>query len=790
MSISRIVTVALLSAGLVACSEDGSVQPEKQTEITVTIDKNPATEFKTAEVARISPSSIHHGLQLSTIDQIVYNAMALVIPGAHAAPVPGASIFLVYINQNKVVTEVLTDKDGLTVEDLGNGTYKVIMPTDLRVDGMIVTGFNGVQPEKGLQLPSGAFYAPAVGEEVVLSEGSTAATRLTYSFINSFGGLSAQDLKRIIDNVTNFANQEVFSLVKDGKLTLDNLQSRLDQSIGPLIQNELLSGKSQLLADATSYIGEYKSFAHAHYFSTAADGKAVQLLTGLMSRTTQLSAVTPAEGATVNKALLGVKQTTSSGFANQQEITAALGWNGHGYTALNHPELTSTTGVTNLGKMLFSFDAYNFTPSPAKPTGGADTATGKTYSVAKLSQATLASTESIGVAITSGLSEKSVQKESGDRVVLEAYVSSPELLFLKPASHTIDSVSGKYGAVYHLRDFAQSPYSVKRGLEKFDAANGTLSSSLLFNTNQMTMPTGKVPVNSYVKESIGNATFQKSAEEGSLNGKYGTHETKTLVDKQSRILHSQIGTSPSGKAGYVTAVKLPTQATIDTVKGKVFQVVGSEALLKYASIGAGEIKGLLSFAGPQQEYFISLTSDALVSYYDKIELGSAKTTADAEAKVLAIKNLAVSAEGVIEFLSSDDRGYKGFVQAGGDLIILHSDFAYGNGSEDPNYKLSDYILYAVCTAGCSYKPPVSIGGSVSGLSGTLVLSLNGSQSLSITANGGFTFADKIKGATNYTVTVATQPSGQTCTVTNGTGTASANVTNVAVSCAATPAPAS
>lgn len=779
MSISRIVTMALLSAGLVACSEDGSVQSENRTQITVTIDKNASTEF-----AKVVPS-INRGLHLSPIDQIVYNATAFIIPGAMAEPVEGASIFLVYINQNKVVTEVLTKDDGLVVDDLGDGTYKVIMPNDLRVDGMIVTGFNGVQPEKGQQLPNGTFYAPAIGEEVVLSEGSTAATRLTYSFINSFAGLKAEDLKRIIDNITTVANKEVFSLAKDGKLTLDNLESRLDQSIGPLIQNELLSSQSKLLEDATDYIGEYKSLAHAHYFTVATDGKALELVSGLLSKTTQLSEVAAAEGADVNKALLSVKQTTSAGFANQQEITASLGWNGHGYTALNMPELTSTTGVTNFGKMLFNFDAFSFTPSPAK-------ATAKQYSVAKLAQVAKASVASVGAVITSGRSETTNQKEGDERAILQAYVSSPELLFLTPDSYAIEGATGNYGAIYHLRDFSQSPYVVKRGLEKFDAANGTFSSSLLFNTNQMTMPAGKVPENTYVKESIGNAGFSKATELGTLNGKYGSHETKTLVDKQSRLLHSQLGTSPSGEAGYVTAVKLPSDGSIDTIKDKVFQVFGSESILKYASIGSGQVKGALSFIGPQQEYFISLKSDAVVSHYDNITQGSANITIDAEAKLLAIKDLSVSADGVIEFLSSDDRGYKGFIQDGGDLIVLHSDFALGNGTEDPNYKLSDYILYAVCTAGCSYEAPVasySVGGSISGLSGTLVLSLNGSQALNVTADGAFTFADKINQGTDYAVTVTTQPSGQTCTVASGTGkVAEQNVTSVSVSCAATATP--
>jgi 6-phosphogluconolactonase len=84
-------------------------------------------------------------------------------------------------------------------------------------------------------------------------------------------------------------------------------------------------------------------------------------------------------------------------------------------------------------------------------------------------------------------------------------------------------------------------------------------------------------------------------------------------------------------------------------------------------------------------------------------------------------------------------------------------------------------------------PPAqySIGGSVTGLSGTgLVLQDNGGDNLAVSASGSFTFATKLNSGATYSVTVMTQPSSpaQTCTVANGSGTASANVTNVAVSC--------
>ena len=76
-----------------------------------------------------------------------------------------------------------------------------------------------------------------------------------------------------------------------------------------------------------------------------------------------------------------------------------------------------------------------------------------------------------------------------------------------------------------------------------------------------------------------------------------------------------------------------------------------------------------------------------------------------------------------------------------------------------------------------------IGGTVSGLSGTVVLQDNGGDDLSVSASGAFTFATALSAGSAYNVTVKTNPAGQTCSVANGSGTVgSAGVTNVAVTC--------
>ncbi len=81
---------------------------------------------------------------------------------------------------------------------------------------------------------------------------------------------------------------------------------------------------------------------------------------------------------------------------------------------------------------------------------------------------------------------------------------------------------------------------------------------------------------------------------------------------------------------------------------------------------------------------------------------------------------------------------------------------------------------------------ITIGGTVSGLTGTLSLNDNDSDPLTITKNGAFTFALQLASGASYNVAIAAQPAGQTCTLTNASGTSTSNVTNIGISCAVTP----
>jgi len=76
----------------------------------------------------------------------------------------------------------------------------------------------------------------------------------------------------------------------------------------------------------------------------------------------------------------------------------------------------------------------------------------------------------------------------------------------------------------------------------------------------------------------------------------------------------------------------------------------------------------------------------------------------------------------------------------------------------------------------------TVGGTVEGVRGTLVLGLDGGERLSLTQAGRFTFTTKRPKGGAYTVSVATAPQDQRCTVTNGSGLVAGNVEGVRVRC--------
>jgi N-acetylneuraminic acid mutarotase len=104
------------------------------------------------------------------------------------------------------------------------------------------------------------------------------------------------------------------------------------------------------------------------------------------------------------------------------------------------------------------------------------------------------------------------------------------------------------------------------------------------------------------------------------------------------------------------------------------------------------------------------------------------------------------------------------------------------------------VLAALVSAGCgggggdSAPAPsattYTLGGSISGLTGSGLVLANAGTTLTVTSGSAtFTFGSVLTAGASYGVTVQTSPTGMTCSVANGTGSGvSANVGNVAVTC--------
>jgi len=105
---------------------------------------------------------------------------------------------------------------------------------------------------------------------------------------------------------------------------------------------------------------------------------------------------------------------------------------------------------------------------------------------------------------------------------------------------------------------------------------------------------------------------------------------------------------------------------------------------------------------------------------------------------------------------------------------------FGNTGQIGNADVTTVVVN--CVAGA-----YTIGGTVTGLNGTVTLTDNGGDMISVSANGSYAFPTPIATNGGYSVMVATQPAyppaKQTCLVSNGSGTVGVSpVTNVDVTC--------
>jgi Galactose oxidase, central domain len=144
-------------------------------------------------------------------------------------------------------------------------------------------------------------------------------------------------------------------------------------------------------------------------------------------------------------------------------------------------------------------------------------------------------------------------------------------------------------------------------------------------------------------------------------------------------------------------------------------------------------------------------------------------------------NLTITASGPFVFPTSVTGAYAVTVKTQPTSPTQSCVITGGSGTATANVT----TVAVACTAAAANA---TIGVTVTGLSTPanstpLVLQDNGTDTLTVSANGSYTFKQTVNG--NYAVTVQTQPTGpnELCTVTKGSGVATANVTGIAVACA-------
>ena len=103
------------------------------------------------------------------------------------------------------------------------------------------------------------------------------------------------------------------------------------------------------------------------------------------------------------------------------------------------------------------------------------------------------------------------------------------------------------------------------------------------------------------------------------------------------------------------------------------------------------------------------------------------------------------------------------------------------------------LVLGVAACGGGDAPPAgtttyNVGGQLAGLGvgKTVVIADASGPSAAVSANGSYSL--QLPAGTAYSLRIASQPAGQTCTITNGSGTVSADVTNISVACLDNEAP--
>lgn len=144
---------------------------------------------------------------------------------------------------------------------------------------------------------------------------------------------------------------------------------------------------------------------------------------------------------------------------------------------------------------------------------------------------------------------------------------------------------------------------------------------------------------------------------------------------------------------------------------------------------------------------------------------------------LSTDTLTLSANGAFSFPTKIGNGNAYSVtiitQPTGQICVVSN----GVGAVDTNGGSINNVFVTCTTAS-------ALGGTITGLAaGAAVTLSDGTVSQTIAANGLWAFPSPVLIGSPYTITITTQPAGQTCTLVNDTGTVTAaSASNIAITC--------
>ena len=271
-------------------------------------------------------------------------------------------------------------------------------------------------------------------------------------------------------------------------------------------------------------------------------------------------------------------------------------------------------------------------------------------------------------------------------------------------------------------------------------------------------------------------------------------QTSQLLAKSAEINTEELtrARSPSAQSG----TELPQVVTKALARSPVYRFYNSQTGAHFYTISVAE-RNLVQSTLPMFQYegeafFVSAVADTGLSpvyrFYN-VQTGVHFYSISAEEKAYIEANLPqFHYEGIGYYASKTALPgmvplYRFYVSTAGFHFYSASEAEKDRIRANLPHYLFENVGYFVFGSAVQTFP---VGGTLSGLAAgqSVVLQLNGGSGLTLSADGSFTFPGRVDRDATYTVSVGTQPVGQTCTVTNGSGTVTATVSSVSVTCTA------